>query len=104
MSTDASAVGELLRLVLTVYLAVAIMGIGFGTMFAGGDGASAAARSFFLRPLQMLFAAAMKLVAMVFAGIAHGFVILGSMVGRATRREVKELVADVRWLVRRFDR
>jgi len=45
-------IGSVLALVLTYYLTFALMGIGFGTMFAGKDGAAAVARFFLLRPLQ----------------------------------------------------
>lgn len=43
---------EVLVLVLTYYLTFAFMGIGFGAMFGGRSGATAAGNFFFVRPLQ----------------------------------------------------
>jgi hypothetical protein len=95
---------ELLTLLATFYLTIAIMGVGFGTMLAGPTGASAAARFFFLRPLQALATAAQSLLLVVFGGAAAAAASLFSTLARALRRELAELGADVRWVLRRFDR
>ena len=102
--TNATAVAELVRLVVTLYLTVAIMGIGFATMVAGSNGASAAARLFFVRPVQMVWGAVLALFALVFGSVWAGLAGLLATLIRALRRELREVAADFRWLVARFDR
>ncbi len=97
-------IAELVRLALTVYLTLAIMGVGFGTMIAGSSGARAAARVFFQHPLHFL---AGKLVAFATLIMGSVWAILAGIVallGRAARGELRQLGHDLRWLVRKFDR
>ena len=102
--TVATAATELVRLLVTSYLTVAIMAVGLATMLAGGSGASAAARFFFLRPQQMLLGGVLTFLTLMLGSTWTGFVSLVSMLARALRGELKELAADLRWVVRRFDR
>ena len=69
-----------------------------------GGGASAAARLFLLRPLQVLIATAGNLAHGAVGNIWAGFIALVGGFARAIRRELKELLADVRWIVRGFHR
>ena len=102
--TDDMALLQLARLVLTCYLTIALMGIGFAMMWVGPPGAGAAARFFFLRPLQALLGALRSACALVLGAVSAGTGWGISGIARAIWRELKELAADARWLVRRFDR
>src|SRR5262245_54996601 len=88
----------------TLYVAAAIMGIGFATMFAGSSGANAAGQFFFKRPLQVLSSGAAGIAAFLLAGTLRALGWVLARTARAARQELKELAEDVRWLVRQFDR
>jgi hypothetical protein len=95
---------DLVRLVITFYLTIAIMGIGFAVMCAGPAGARAAARFFFLAPLQALLGAVSSASAIVLGTIWASVAWAINRTTQAAWRELKEVGADLRWLVRRFDR
>ena len=95
---------QLVRLLLTFYLTIAIMGIGFAIMCGGPDAAGAAARLFFLAPLQALLGSLRSAGALMLGSLWTGAVWGIKRIAQATRRELKELAADLRWLVDRFDR
>ena len=80
---------------LTFYLTIAIMGIGFAVMFAGGKGASAAARFFFARPMQLIARTIGMAVLASLALLWRGAV----RVRKDLTAELKELAADLRWLI-----
>jgi len=101
---ELTALLELARLVLTFYVTIGLMAIGFATMCAGSRGASAAARYFFLRPLQALIGATRTGVALVLGTIWAGLVRVIIRIGRGIATELKELAADARWLVSRMGR
>ena len=95
MATEFTTVIELIRLILTSYLTIAIMGIGFAVMFAGSQGASAAARFFFARPMQWVVhtigMAVLAGLGLLWSGAAR--------VGKKLAGEFKEFAADLRWLI-----
>jgi hypothetical protein len=95
--TDASAIGELVRLVLSFYLTIATMGIGFAIMFAGGNGASAPARFFFVAPIHWVVSTITVAVGGIIALLWSGAL---RVIGKGLGRELKELAADLRWFVR----
>jgi len=102
--TDGMALLQLARLVITFYLTIALMGIGFAIMCGGPDAAGAAARWFFLAPLQALLGRLRSAGALMLGSVWTGAVWARKRIAQATRRELKELAADVRWVVSRFDR
>jgi hypothetical protein len=85
--------------VLALYACVGVMGIGFATMCAGERGARAAARFFFLRPLQSLNSGTRRAVMIVVASICAGLGKAITLISRGIATELKELAADVRWLI-----
>jgi hypothetical protein len=95
---------NLARLLVTLYLTIAIMGIGFAMLLGGPPAAGAAARFFFVGPVQALVSATHSAGRMVLGTLWAGAAWGANRIAQATRREVKELVADMRWVVRRFDR
>jgi tellurite resistance protein TehA-like permease len=104
MYMDDSSMLQLATLFIQVYLTLAIMGIGFGMMLGGPDGASAVARFFFLRPLVHLAATTAGMVAALLSASGSSVLKIVAVVGRAARRELDELRADVRWLLQKFAR
>jgi len=102
--TDDMAWLELARLAVTFYLTIALMGIGFAIMCGGLDAAGAAARLFFLAPLQALLGSVRSAAALIVGSVWTALVWASKGIAQATRRELRELAADLRWLVRKFDR
>jgi hypothetical protein len=93
-------IGELLRLALTFYVTIAIMGVGFATMIWGSDGAGKAVRVFFLRPVQFMLASIPIVLQTVLGSVWQGLAALMRMMMRAIKRELTELGKDALWLVR----
>jgi hypothetical protein len=85
---------------LTLYAAIGLMAVGFAIMLGGPPTAAATARFFFIRPLQSLITGSRMLVALVAAAIYGGLVRAIAVIGRGIATELRELVADVRWLIR----
>jgi hypothetical protein len=91
-------------MVLGYYATAGVMAAGFGMMFGGPSAAGAMIQLFFVRPVQLVLGTCLTGFGIVLSGLWSGFVNAVSMLGRALRREFKELAADLRWVVRRFDR
>lgn len=82
---------------LAYYATVGIMAIGFGTMFAGGRGAGAAARFFFWRPIVSVWQ-------QLASAVTTGMTAFKNSTKRAIANEINELAADVRWLLAKLRR
>jgi len=102
--TPTQEVESVLALVVGYYAAAGIMAAGFAMMFGGPPAAGSMMRLFFLRPVQLVVGGLATGMSVVLGGTWSGFVSVVSMFLRAVRRELKELAADVHWLIRRFDR
>ena len=88
-------IAQLLVMLIAYYLTLGIMGVGFATMFAGEQGARAAARFFFLTPVQRLVGQARVGSVALLAGVWR------ILVKYTFRPFIEELTYWLRWLTTR---